>query len=210
MGNLFTRMPGDCNFCIVHKYGVYVLGVSAILVILVTLYIYWKDFMDICSGRAKAVPFQGFDEAGPAGQENFLNTVDRMNPMLQPLKSQGQMQPQPQSQNQTVSQPPIQVQTPPQPPIQLQLPSIERKKRKLSPDPQHLTVDTFKLPTPDDQVGAHESTGSNYFKQMMRGKRPVASISQYALMKKGKKKVKEHKGHDKNQAKKHHPKKTKS
>lgn len=52
--------------------------------------------------------------------------------------------------------------------------------------------DPFKLPTPDEDgaLKRQESTGSNYFKQMMKGKKIATSISEYALLRnnnKGKK-----------------------
>lgn len=62
--------------------------------------------------------------------------------------------------------------------------------------------DQFKLPKPTDEavLKRHESTGSGYFKQMMKGKKPIASISQYMTLKKHKHKKKaEAKGTGENQ-----------
>lgn len=49
-------------------------------------------------------------------------------------------------------------------------------------------ADLYKSPgrRPVEAIVPHESTGSSYFKQMMRGKKPVASISQYHLRKRKK------------------------
>lgn len=47
--------------------------------------------------------------------------------------------------------------------------------------------DPFRLPKPELPISDHESTGSDYFKQMLKGKKPVASISQYAHIKRSKK-----------------------
>lgn len=83
-------------------------------------------------------------------------------------------------------------------------------QRKLSP-PVQPVYDKFKLPTkaPENMVDAHESTGSNYYKEITRGKKPVASISQYLLMKKhlgkkGKKTPHEPKKHHHHHHKNHH------
>lgn len=79
------------------------------------------------------------------------------------------------------------------------LTSVSSPQSPTSPgDPTRL-IDPFKLPTsPRSPAGirVHESTGSHYFKQMIKGKKPVTSISQYILKKSHKKKHKTKKNKD--------------
>lgn len=78
-------------------------------------------------------------------------------------------------------QPPVVVVTNPPTPVGKSNTPVIRK----SIPPTQVPYDKFKLPTkvPGVNVDAHESTGSNYYKEITRGKKPVASISQYLLKK---------------------------
>lgn len=56
-----------------------------------------------------------------------------------------------------------------------------------SPPKQQPVKDPYQLPKPNSPTPhmlPHESTGSVYFKQMMQGRKPVASISQYHIKRK--------------------------
>lgn len=84
-------------------------------------------------------------------------------------------------------------------------------KSAVAQPPPSPPSDPFKLPKPEQhqqhhqeqQVTAHESTGSDYFKQMLKGKKPVASISQYRNIKNQPKKPKKaKKAKDKNKQEK--------
>lgn len=53
-------------------------------------------------------------------------------------------------------------------------------------------------PIPMGHIRRHESTGTNYYKQIVKGKRPVASISQYLMLFRKKKNVKKQHNVNKN------------
>lgn len=88
-------------------------------------------------------------------------------------------------------------------------PSYQDQGPPRSPNkPPKTNDDPFKLPKRHDTqspFGKHESTGSDYFKQIMRGKKAVGSISQYLQLRHFNKKDKKKEGTDK----KHHKRKNK-
>lgn len=226
---MWSECESTCNFCIVHRYGVYVLTISGALILIIIICIYRREFCGIFCRKKQQVPGQDvnnlkypMDET--SGQDSFQN------PTLSPVITSYQPYPiesapisisvqapvvrtvQPQ---QKISPPPQITQMMPIPPMppQQQLPPQMRQQvlaiKKTVNEPQPLAAvktDAFKLPTLDDVLTPHESTGSNYYKQMFQNKRPVASISQYHLLKKkkAKKDEKEEKTVTKNKDHHHH------
>lgn len=203
----------ECKFCTVHKYGVFVLDASALLILGGILFFYWKDIRAYFAGRTKPIqqvsndlsdrprsptePFTGQNSVTVSippgyGQQPVIVQPPQVVPVVAPLSIQPQIvQQPPQLQSPQKTNQPPQSPQPKQP--QAQMLTHQKQKTVTQPDP-------FKLPQPDATIIAKsdESTGSNYFKQMMQGKKPVASISQYML-----KKHKKH--HEKDgSGKKHH------
>lgn len=172
----------ECKFCALHKYGVLVLNLGGLLILISVLIVYWREFWDRWqSGLNRQVP----DTQGD------ISTKDTITAQTEQSVNLGQ--------NSVITQPLIlpiftqqqQLQQPPQ------QPQDKQKGQKAIKQ-----VDPFKLPGPtldNNSLEVHESTGSKYYKKMMRGKRPVASISEYVIGRK--KKTKKH-GHETN-AKKH-------
>lgn len=194
-----------CEFCKIHEPGVYLLNFSALVVLCLVIIVYWREFSTMCckstntqgiselpskvtidQQTATSVNTQNLDSPTIGGQKMvpvaLLFPPKRLHTKHQPLQA-----------NQTLLRP--------KDVTQANRPDANPNPNKTI-EKQSLTTDIFKLPTPDKTAHSKESTGSNYLKQMMRGKHPVLSISQYEikrlnkLMKKG----------DKEKPKKHHHK----
>lgn len=156
----------ECHFCQIHKYGFFVVLGLGVVIFLVIICIYRREVCAYFAGdcRRSTLPFQQevIDNSPPV--DNFYNQrtvslgqpLNTVNPpvMLQPILVAS-----PYTQNQSLS-----------------------KTVKTSTEMSLKTEDPFQLPKPEG-LQPHVSTGSNYFRQMMRGKKPVTSISEYAIRK---------------------------
>lgn len=210
MGNASSDVPvsiepnSTCEFCKIHEPGVYLLNISGLVVLCLVVIVYWKEFSTMCCSPSKVTDNRGFSEAPSKVtiDQQTMGSVNNQNldtptiggqkivpvALLFPPKRLQQSRHQHMQANTTLLRP--------RDVIQSRLDAnLNQTVEKQSP-----TVDIFKLPKPDKSVHSKESTGSNYLKQMMRGKHPVLSISQYEvkrlnkMMKKG----------DKEKPKKHH------
>lgn len=182
----------ECKFCVVHKYGAIAIIVGGVLIIIIVLIFYWKEVLGCCTGTNKPVKYSS--PAYRSLDSPQFSTKSPQDAILQSIDPGSHLTP---AQPVIVQQPtilpiiaPVSTQSPPTTPPPKGSPQVKTTVK----------ADPFKLPTVDtasgNVLGPHESTGSNYFKQIMKGKKPVASISQY-IMKKSKK-VKD------TTAKKHH------
>lgn len=183
----------DCKFCIVHEYGVYAVSASGLLVFLLVIRIYWTEVIAFCSGKYK----RRFPTVS-----NSREQVPNSPPMAPNYPQTNPVYSQPPSV--IIAQPVVPYRLPAPPPPMDKPKSLPpgfnkrsfskklKRTRGLPTAPNYKTLnkpetpgpvspDPFKLPTPDprDVLADNESTGSNYYKQMMKGKRPVLSISQY-------------------------------
>lgn len=198
-----NQTNSTCAFCSIHEPGVYLLNISGIVVLVLVIIVYWKEVSASCCGTGKIIYNPGYPEI-PAqvatDQPTAIESIVAQKMANSPAIA-STLPPQP-----VLSSAPVQ----PPPPHQsspLGFQQMGKKSTTRFHAPQQLIeqpssrIDAFKLPKPEPKVSSSkESTGSNYFKQMMRGKHPVLSISQYEvkrlnkLAKKG----------EKEGAKKHH------
>lgn len=215
-----SECTSNCNFCVVHQYGVYVLNAGSLLVFCIILLVYRREVFDWCRGAAPQPKIQ----TNEVGSAHSVLMQTKTAPIYQPLRtidaSTAQASPiygpqpviiQPQSNIPPIivqSSPPLTPQvitlnqapqptrytvnasTAPGSPIQPKSPPPSspikspqpRKQREL---PSQTPVDPFKLPTAPrpgkNPLKVYESTGSDYYKQITKGKKPVASISQYIM-----------------------------
>lgn len=195
-----------CEFCSIHEPGVYLLSLSGVLVLCLIIIVYWKEVSTLCFGTGKIIQSPALPEIPSQvtiEQQMTAGSGQKLVKSPIPIPS-FQVQPQP---NKIQSQPAQgKPKSAPQPfPLDFQQPIKDFTRLQTLPqviEKQSSQTDAFKLPKPNQRriPASRESTGSNYFKQMMRGKHPVLSISQYDV-KKLKKTVKKA---DKDGAKKHH------
>lgn len=211
---MFEDCSEECNFCIVHEYGVYILNVIGFLALSISLIIYRRELVSWCRGESK--PMKAQTNSLNATNTSIYQTLPinaNQTPIMVPMSPNYRQQPV------IVHPPPIVVRpnspkspkvirqsrvpfpfaqaSPPDAPSQ-QVNSPESPNQPLSTSQAPTDIDLFKLPTiaslTKTAIDAHESTGSNYYKQITKGKKPVASISQYLLRK----------NHGKKDNKKHH------
>lgn len=193
-----------CKFCVIHEYGVYILNICGIIILLLVIKIYWKEIVSFCTGKSRKIPTEiSFrDEIRPTSPPIVTKNIPIY---TQPIP----IAPQPLAPQPVPAQPvaPYVAYPIPQPPNvdrsrplpqefnrrsfkakrnrRLMTPAthaLDRRLRKTVPEtPSPASPDPFKLPTPSERdiIADDESTGSNYYKQMMKGKKPVLSISQY-------------------------------
>lgn len=194
----------DCKFCIIHEYGVYVVNSLGIFMLMLILIVYRREVFYHCSSRRKSlIVGQSTTHESPLRQLTIESPLNYKSALI--VNEPTLMTP-------MSAQPPVIYQqpilTPPKIEIQVMQSTMKKQppesdflnqwndKIKTKQPPINLAPTTVKIvdkqlnvnrsSSPSANTGAfepHESTGSNYFKQMMQGKRPVASISQYLLNK---------------------------
>lgn len=217
-----------CVLCAFHETGVYLLNGSSIIIIVLVVTVYWREVFAMCFGtgniettrKLEGTPEIVIDKANNLG--NFLASQNLYKQQFSPqnqVQTYNLAQPMPSQLIPAINQP-----TSPQERPNGQAVNNRTMTNKHSPSPAKATVsppppppppftdkeDTFKLPKPDPTRNSKESTGSSYFKQMLRGKHPVLSISQYnvkKLNKQTKSKGEKAEGGKKHQHHHHHHKK---
>lgn len=205
----------DCKFCIIHEYGVFVLNISGLIILLLVIKIYWREIVSFCTGNSKPIfptdmslrdqsqtlspIITNFPQNSPIYTQSPVIVAQPLTPFLAATpKTSDQLRPLPPGFNRRSSN--KKTKRPRTPAVH----ASDRSTKKTVPETQSpASPDPFKLPTPDprDIIADNESTGSNYYKQMMKGRKPVLSISQYLDKNKHKKVT--------NEPKKHHTKKDK-
>lgn len=169
-----------CKTCNFHKPGVFIVGVGGLLFLALILKVYWSEIVILLRGRWTRLP----------------QTIENRPPFLISSKTLGTVT----SSNTTDTLPlPVIIQQSPVPgggpsfsmnsrgPRMTLATGISQSVSKShKPIVSHREASRVRGKSPNT-MAAYESTGSNYFKQMIRGKKPITSISQY-MLKKGKKK----------------------
>lgn len=196
----------DCKFCALHKIGVYVVNGVSLLLLLSILLIYWQDVYHYCSGQSKPIAreidLSATSPSSPVRDSPPVNQLPESQAL--PITATGLSTPviyqPPPSQPFTLAASPIMTPNPDEitrtADVQKRLhhhtghhanPALphDTKANKTATAENH-DMKQRSVSKRHGAVAPYESTGSNYFKQMMRGKKPVASISQY-LVKKHKK-----------------------
>lgn len=210
-----------CKFCQIYEIGVPVINSVAILLMILMIVLYWNDMKKLCQKSSK---LRVESQSTPISISD--KTVEI--PAILPQKTiiQESLQPPPVPSSPSPFQ--LVLPSPAQQQQQQQLPPLLKNyktaivdvhktktanshtKRSKLVTPTILTnplnapfVDPFKLPTKTHlthTLDHYESTGSNYFQQLNKGKKPVTSVSQYLL---NQKKEKEQKGKKKGKNKAH-------
>lgn len=134
------------------------------------------------SQAALITPRQMAEPAQP--QIQTFGTLLNRSPQS-PLKSQAIMPGRPRSPQLTIIDMPAMRSTPIRSPTSPMIANQQRQDqfltKPMSPPVPMISqqIDPYKLPKELTPLAKHESTGSDYFRQMMKGKKRVASISQY-------------------------------
>jgi len=226
MGNTLEPCKTECKFCVIHQYGVFVLNIGGLLILILILIIYWRDVIDffkrvpqqvqqLRSPRNDRPTSPVLKGSSPVGVDNYLIQANNDAPVALMAQNYGQQPVILQPQTPTI----LPLAAPVSPPtimISQAPPTLGAKtSQTTSSGPYNRTQQSiktqtnqpanpnqFRLPTPkSEDLNAHESTGSTYYREMMMGKQPVASISQYLLLRKIKKTKRGAKNAD---TKKHH------
>lgn len=197
----------ECKFCIIHEYGVYIVSSVGIFMLVLILIVYRKEVFDYCCGQEKPVTDSPQDTAPESPQPQVIVSESTANynspPPVEPIMTGPSRVQQPVIYQQPIVSPPrnqTTLSTIKKQPVDNDYYGVKTERPKIkqtnSPTkagpvvklPNKMPNPTRHLSNPPTQaqsraVAPYESTGSNYYKQMIRGKRPVASISQYLVRK---------------------------
>lgn len=202
---------GQCKYCVVHQYGVFLVDTAWLIIMLFTAIVYRYELYACLSGRIRRAEPLYYADSRVQLANDYLDKRRPDEPgafkaALGPKPEIGLKKSIPAELHQetrkaheselkekqvapkNATSPTKQSVSPQAAIVDMNVTRTENKTDTTTTKGQSPRLDQFKLPTVKraESPGniAHQSTGSDYFNQMMRGKKPVASISQYLQLKK--------------------------